>query len=41
MKRTIAILIALGPTLAGLKMCVFAALLVGLIFSDLEERGDP
>jgi leader peptidase (prepilin peptidase)/N-methyltransferase len=29
---------ALGPTLAALKMCVLAALLVGLIFSDLEER---
>jgi len=28
----------LGPTLAALKMCVFAAILVGLIFSDLEER---
>jgi leader peptidase (prepilin peptidase) / N-methyltransferase len=29
---------ALGPTVAALKMCVLAALLVGLIFSDLEER---
>ena len=28
----------LGPTVAALKMCVLAALLVGLIFSDLEER---
>ena len=28
----------LGPTAAALKMCVLAALLVGLIFSDLEER---
>jgi len=28
----------LGPTMAALKMCVLAALLVGLIFSDLEER---
>ena len=28
----------LGPTLKALKMCVFAAILVGLIFSDLEER---
>jgi leader peptidase (prepilin peptidase)/N-methyltransferase len=28
----------LGPTLAALKMCVLAALLVGLMFSDLEER---
>jgi len=27
----------LGLTLAALKMCVFAALLVGLIFADLEE----
>jgi leader peptidase (prepilin peptidase)/N-methyltransferase len=27
----------LGPTLLALKMCVFAALLVGLIFSDFEE----
>jgi leader peptidase (prepilin peptidase)/N-methyltransferase len=27
----------LGLTAAGLKMCVFAALLVGLIFADLEE----
>jgi len=29
---------ALGPTVAALKMCVLAALLVGLTFSDLEER---
>jgi leader peptidase (prepilin peptidase) / N-methyltransferase len=28
----------LGPTMAALKMCVLAALLVGLIFSDLEAR---
>ena len=28
----------LGVTPAALKMCVFAALLVGLVFSDLEER---
>jgi leader peptidase (prepilin peptidase)/N-methyltransferase len=28
----------LGPTVAALKMCVLAALLAGLIFSDLEER---
>ena len=28
----------LGPTPAAAKMCVFAAALVGLIFSDLEER---
>lgn len=26
-----------GPTLPGLKMCVFSAILVGLIFADLEE----
>jgi leader peptidase (prepilin peptidase)/N-methyltransferase len=29
---------ALGPTAAALKMCVLSALLVGLMFSDLEER---
>ncbi len=29
---------SLGPTPAALKMCVFAALLVGLLFSDLEQR---
>jgi leader peptidase (prepilin peptidase)/N-methyltransferase len=29
---------ALGPTAGALKMCILAALLVGLIFSDLEER---
>jgi leader peptidase (prepilin peptidase)/N-methyltransferase len=28
----------LGPALAALKMCVFAAMLVALVFSDLEER---
>ena len=28
----------LGPTPAAAKMCVFAAVLVALIFSDLEER---
>jgi leader peptidase (prepilin peptidase)/N-methyltransferase len=28
----------LGMTLAALKMCVFSAMLVGLIFSDLEMR---
>jgi leader peptidase (prepilin peptidase)/N-methyltransferase len=28
----------LGPSATALKMCVLAALLVGLIFSDLEER---
>jgi leader peptidase (prepilin peptidase)/N-methyltransferase len=28
----------LGPTLAALKFCVFAAILIALVFSDLEER---
>ncbi len=28
----------LGPTAAGLKFCVFGAILIALIFSDLEER---
>jgi leader peptidase (prepilin peptidase) / N-methyltransferase len=28
----------LGVTLAALKMCVFSAILIALIFSDLEER---
>ena len=28
----------LGPTIAALKFCVFAAILVTLVFSDLEER---
>jgi leader peptidase (prepilin peptidase)/N-methyltransferase len=28
----------LGPTVLGLKMCVFAALLTALLFCDLEER---
>jgi len=28
----------LGPTLAGVKFCVFAAILIALLFSDLEER---
>ena len=28
----------LGPTLAAVKYCVLGALLVGLLFSDLEER---
>ncbi|PWU03446.1 MAG: prepilin peptidase [Terriglobia bacterium] len=28
----------LGPNLTALKMCVFAAILVALIFTDLEER---
>jgi leader peptidase (prepilin peptidase)/N-methyltransferase len=27
-----------GPTLLSLKLCTFAALIVGLIFTDLEER---
>lgn len=27
-----------GPTSVGIKMCVLGAILVGLIFSDLEER---
>lgn len=27
-----------GPTLMALKMCVFSAILVGLIFADVEER---
>ncbi len=30
--------LTLGATLAALKMCVFAAMLVTLIFSDLEQR---
>ena len=28
----------LGPTLAALKMCVLAAIMTGLLFSDLEQR---
>ena len=28
----------LGPTLPALKYCILAALLIGLLFSDLEER---
>jgi len=28
----------LGPSLAAVKMCLFSALLIGLIFSDLEQR---
>jgi leader peptidase (prepilin peptidase)/N-methyltransferase len=27
-----------GPSLLSLKLCVFCALIVGLVFSDLEER---
>ena len=30
--------LALGPTLAALKMCIFSAMLVALVFSDFEER---
>jgi len=30
--------LALGPAPAALKLCLFSALMVGLIFSDLEER---
>jgi leader peptidase (prepilin peptidase)/N-methyltransferase len=30
--------LTLGLTVAALKMCVFSALLVGLLFSDLEKR---
>jgi len=29
---------ALGPTLPALKFCLYSALLVGMIFADLEER---
>ena len=29
---------SLGPTAAAIKMCVFSAMLVALIFSDLEKR---
>jgi len=29
---------ALGPTLAAFKFCLLSALLVGMVFSDLEER---
>jgi leader peptidase (prepilin peptidase)/N-methyltransferase len=32
------ITLTLGPTLAALKLCVFSALIIGLIFADLEER---
>ncbi len=28
----------LGPTAAGLKFCIFGAILIALLFSDLEER---
>jgi leader peptidase (prepilin peptidase) / N-methyltransferase len=30
--------LVLGPSLRSLKLCVFSALLVGLMFSDIEER---
>jgi leader peptidase (prepilin peptidase)/N-methyltransferase len=33
-----AIVLQMGPTLAAAKYCVFAAILIGLIFSDLEKR---
>ena len=29
---------ALGPTLLAIKFCLLAALLIGMVFSDLEER---
>jgi leader peptidase (prepilin peptidase)/N-methyltransferase len=32
------ITLVFGPTLAALKLCVFSALIIGLIFADLEER---
>ncbi len=32
------IVLAHGPSLVALKECTFAALIVGLVFSDLEER---
>jgi leader peptidase (prepilin peptidase)/N-methyltransferase len=28
----------LGPTLSAVKMCVFSAIMIGLFFTDLEER---
>jgi leader peptidase (prepilin peptidase) / N-methyltransferase len=30
--------LVLGPTLAALKLCVFSALIIGLMFADIEER---
>lgn len=33
-----ALVLTQGPTLAALKWCVFSALLIGLIFSDLEQQ---
>ena len=32
------IVLRLGPSLAALKLCLFSSLLIGLIFSDLEEK---
>ena len=32
------VVLALGPGLAALKVCVFCALTIGLLFSDLEQR---
>ncbi len=32
------VVVAFGPALEALKYCVFSALLIGLVFSDLEER---
>lgn len=32
------IVLALGPSLVAVKYCVFAAILITLVFSDLEER---
>jgi leader peptidase (prepilin peptidase)/N-methyltransferase len=32
------VVLELGPTAVALKMCVFSALLIGVIFSDLEKR---
>jgi leader peptidase (prepilin peptidase)/N-methyltransferase len=36
-----AIVLVTGPKMQALKLCVFAALIVGLMFSDLEERDLP
>ena len=33
-----AAMLALGPTVAALKYCVFGAIVITLVFSDLEER---
>ncbi len=32
------IVLALGPSLAAFKVCLFSALMVGMLFTDLEER---